>query len=422
MQNVQSAVDLYAEVILKGEFNFGTAYISISKDTHLRGSGRENGVPQTKVRKQGWNFPFTNYDKLIDVRGKDIQVTIENIHFMDFNNTCILAMEGHDITVVDNWFTLYSPVGRGMRYNKWGNQISAMVLSGDVETGGFKGKTVVKGNHIDFGLELLQSNRIAMNGNEYNPFYRPDMEKPESYVSYGIIVNRKLGKVVIEDNVIKNVNFTAIFCMDNHDTAEVSIVGNKIDLDVFGPYFANSVYAGYGISAKSYWQHFESLGGFNLIIKDNEIRCRKVNFCGISVTGPARGHDQMKGLKKLVQGEVKNNKVQLDDGAVGILVDRCDDFLIKTQWNGNLFIVYLPAQIAQIKPTTLLPHCTCMNEMDKIVRVDLLNLDLYFLHIYRGQSNVQIASSGKIDAVAYKADARLQVLHDDSGGEITLEL
>ena len=55
---IQDAVDRYDEVILKGRFNIGTSTIIIKRSIKLRGEGRTNNIPDTKIYKKGWNFPF----------------------------------------------------------------------------------------------------------------------------------------------------------------------------------------------------------------------------------------------------------------------------------------------------------------------------------------------------------------------------
>ncbi|NIU85263.1 MAG: DUF1724 domain-containing protein, partial [Candidatus Thorarchaeota archaeon] len=92
-QTVQDAVDNYSEIVLAGTFNFGTKNVQISRSVEIRGEGRENDVPTTSIYKKGWNFPFAEFDSVFVVDGDDIEVTIENIHFTDFNHSCIWGVK-----------------------------------------------------------------------------------------------------------------------------------------------------------------------------------------------------------------------------------------------------------------------------------------------------------------------------------------
>ena len=349
VDNVQDAVDHYSEVILKGRFNLGNNAITITRSIVLRGEGRENGIPLTKVKKQGWEFPFITYDKLLYIRGKEIDVKIENIHFTDFNNTCILAMRGNSVTILDNRFTLASPVGRGMKWSKWGNQISGVVISGELEKGGFPGESEIKGNYIDFGLEYLTSGFYSRNEQEDDPQYRIDLDSHLSYVSYGIIVNRNLGQVIVEDNDIKNVNFAGIRTMDNWSSSHIVIRNNRLSLGVYGSYALNSEYAGYGIYAHGYWSLNKPDGNYSIEIENNEILCKKVNYCGVSVVGHSRGMENVESMIKLSDGSVNNNSIHLDDGAVGILLDRCDNFTVTR--NSIHGTAYYGIQVSGSEPT-----------------------------------------------------------------------
>ena len=60
-QAIQDAVDNYDEVILRGTFNLGTSTVIISRSVVIRGEGREDDIPLTKVYKSGWAFPFMAY-------------------------------------------------------------------------------------------------------------------------------------------------------------------------------------------------------------------------------------------------------------------------------------------------------------------------------------------------------------------------
>jgi predicted transcriptional regulator len=329
VKSVQDAVNSYEQVVLSGEFNFGASEINITRSVVLRGEGRENDIPSTKIKKQGWKYPFSTYERLIYIRGKDIEVTVENIHFTDFNNVCILAMEGKSLQINKNRFTLETPLGRGMNWFNWGSQITGIIASGNWEYGSFKGETIIKENYIDFGLFKAQSGFYTRKEVENEPSYRPDIDSHDYTLSYGIIVNRKLGKTIIENNTVKNVNSRGFFVMDNWGSSETIIQNNEVNMSVFGSYPFNENYAGYGICAMGYWEMPEVLGGNKIIIRQNIVRCEKVNFCAVAVIGHAQGRETVEGTSKFQDGYITENTIYLSDGAVGVLIDRCDDMIVE---------------------------------------------------------------------------------------------
>ncbi|UCD73579.1 MAG: DUF1724 domain-containing protein, partial [Candidatus Bathyarchaeota archaeon] len=124
-QAIQDAIDNYSEVILRGRFNLGRSRIGledgatsvqIRKSVVIRGEGRENDFPTTKIYKRGWRFPFREYEYLLTVDGEGIDVTVENIHFWDFNGICIANMQGNSVKIRNNRITLSTGLGRGQTY------------------------------------------------------------------------------------------------------------------------------------------------------------------------------------------------------------------------------------------------------------------------------------------------------------------
>ena len=111
-QALQDAVDNFDEVILRGRFNlnsslkrilpYGTTSIKISKSVVIRGEGREDNIPSTKIVKSNWKFPNQEYDTLLCIEGEDIDVSIENLHFQDFNGICIAASHGNSVKICNN--------------------------------------------------------------------------------------------------------------------------------------------------------------------------------------------------------------------------------------------------------------------------------------------------------------------------------
>ncbi len=115
---IQNAVDNYDEVILRGKFRLaetglrnaapgiGTTVIKIRKSVVIRGEGREDNIPATKIVKNSWKFPFIELEYLFEIDGEDIDVTIENIHFQDFNCACITVSRGNSVKICNNHITM----------------------------------------------------------------------------------------------------------------------------------------------------------------------------------------------------------------------------------------------------------------------------------------------------------------------------
>ena len=324
---VQDAVDNYEEVVMRGTFNLGTSSIMIRKSVVIKGEGREDDVPLTKVYKKGWNFPFTEWDYIFCVDGEGVNVTIENIHFTDFNCSCILGLNGKRLNIKNNMITLFTGYGRGWSFGSYGDIVLGIWIDTPFDHMHklirFMDGIEIKGNHLDFayGSASPLASYLPIGPSEKNPEYRPDLFNHESYIGIGINVLNISGKVVIENNTIRNMNARGICAQDNFDTAEVSIRHNVIESDVYGCYPFYSPDAGFGIAAQSAFLFPRP--SFNIVIEDNVIELTKPNYSGIGVYGPTIERD---GVDKLRGGSVRNNKVHLNDGQVGIHIRKTDEF------------------------------------------------------------------------------------------------
>jgi len=320
-QAVQDAVDNYDEVILKGSFNLGTSTVYINRSVALRGEGRENDIPSTKVYKKGWTFPFFVEDHyLLVMSGEGINVTIENIHFTDFNYTCIYNAFGNSVKIRDNRITLPTGMGRGVFYGNRGDHIIGIVSGGTNEGRSFTGGVLIEGNYLDFASDYSQGGFVSRRGLETDPHYRPDLENHESYCGIGLLINNNVGEVVVRDNIVRNMNSRGIFVMDNHETAEIYVVGNSVISEVYGSYPYSGHIAGVGIFAQSTWID-PNTSGARVEIADNEIRCEKLNYCGIAVYGQSRYEE---GAGKLGECIVRDNNIHLRDGHVGVVIRKND--------------------------------------------------------------------------------------------------
>jgi hypothetical protein len=292
----------------------------------IKGEGRINDVPDTKISKSGWSFPFIEEESLFHIVGKKIDVVIENLHFDNFNGSCISTSEGNSFVARNNRFTLLSSLGRGLSFGKWGDHIVGITVGGEDSETSFPGGVILEGNYLDFALSYEKGGFLDYDGLQSNPEYRPELLNHELGICVGLNIHGNCGKVIVRDNIIRNMNSRGILTFDNWDTAEIIIEGNRIESNVFGAYPYNSMMAGVGIMAQSAWSMPYSSG--KVVIKGNKINLKKVNYCGIVVHGPAT-YTSTDGSSKLVECQIVDNDIHLDDGYLGIQVRKSDNTLIE---------------------------------------------------------------------------------------------
>jgi predicted transcriptional regulator len=320
-QVVQDAVNYYDEVILRGTFNFGSSMVQISKSVVIMGEGRENDIPATTIYKQGWKFPFTEHDSIFKIDAEGADVTIENLHFTDFNHTCIWGTQCNNMKIKNNRMTLMTGYGRGMSFGAFGDVVAGILIWPSPELGIFKGKITIEGNYIDLAIGGASGGFLTRGGLENEPEYRPDLLHHEYFMGFGIGVHRSSKTVIIKNNVIRNINARGIAATCNLPSADVQIRNNTVESDLYGSYPFSSPEAGAGILAQSAWG-FPS-PGFNVDIEGNTIKFDKLNYSGILILGPVTDRE---GAGKLSGGTVMKNHVFLKDGYEGIHVRKCDDF------------------------------------------------------------------------------------------------
>jgi predicted transcriptional regulator len=338
---IQNAVDNYDEVILKGVFNLGysqkettmlgefrerTLYsIWIRKSVDIKGEGRVDGVPETQILKQGWTFPYDSYDCVFYIESEDIDVTVENLHFTDFNCYAIHVERAGSVYVGKNRITLDTGLGRGMTFGNYGDLITGINVSGSCPNG-----VIIENNYLDFATSLIRGGYLSP-GLYEDPNYRPNLAAHENYIGIGILVNLCTGKVVIRDNKLNNMNDKGICVLDNYESAEIFVKNNIIKSDIFGAYAWYSKYAGHGILVQS--AHSRRMPSFHIEIEGNEISLSKVNYSGISIYGPVQSESQ-----KMSDGIIKNNEIYLENGAIGILIRKSDRFYIsENKIQGNAY-------------------------------------------------------------------------------------
>ncbi len=319
-QAIQDAVDNYDEVILKGRFNIGNATININRSVTIRGEGRTDDIPDTKIYKKGWKFPFLSQEFMFDIRGEDIDVAIENIHVEDFNGTCINTRQGNSVTIRRNRLTLQSGLGRGLSFGPWGDHVVGITSGGESPfRGSSPGGVVIEDNYFDFALSFARGGFVTNKGLEREPGYRPDLRNHETPICIKMLISRNLGKVIVRNNVIRNMNARGILVVDNWETADIEIVNNAIISEVFGAYPYNNPMSGVGILVQSAWS--EPRSGGRIEVANNKINCDKVNYCGIAVHGPAMYQE---GAGKLEQVIIRDNEIKLEEGSFGIQIRRSD--------------------------------------------------------------------------------------------------
>jgi predicted transcriptional regulator len=314
-QAVQDAVDNYDEVILKGTFNFGASSITISRSVVIRGDGRNGDVPHTKIYKQDWTFPSSLWDQVFLVEGEESDVTIENIHFTEFDRYCINGNGGRKITIRENKITLETGLYRGIHNLAYGDAVIGVIVHD-----GFPGGVVIEGNYMDFALDHLYGGHVMTWAFE-DPYYRPNPKVHEYYNGFGVYVRDVYGDVRVVGNTVQNMSARAINASVSTESASVVIRDNTISSQIFGSYFMDRRWAGAGIVVHPSWHQITP--GFKVEIANNNIRYDKPRFCGILLLGPNLSPE---GSGKLFGGSVIGNRIHLEEGSVGILAESFETF------------------------------------------------------------------------------------------------
>jgi len=337
---LQDALDNYKEVILTGEFNLGTSTIFINKSVKIRGEGSEKGTPSTKIFKKGWKFPDFQEEFLFVINGEEIDVSIENIHFNDFNGYCIWVRQANSIKIRNNHITLHTGIGRGWTRGTWGDFIFGINVGGPNYAEGIcPGGVVIEGNYLDFATSFLLGG-YNFSDDLDDPNYRPDITSHYNYVGIGITLRLNLGKVIVRDNIIRNINARAINVAENFDSSTIHIVNNTIISEVYGSYSAIygsysrlHPFSGVGVFVRSAFLHQNSRT--SVFIAGNEIRCEKINYCGIAVCGPP---EYIESSEKIEECRVIENNIYLRNGSVGIYVRESDRTkIVDNKISGNAY-------------------------------------------------------------------------------------
>jgi predicted transcriptional regulator len=316
---IQIAINSYNEVILRGTFELGKQSILIDRSVTVRGEGRKDGYPSTKLRKRGWAFPSTNFDSVFKIVGKDADVTIENLHFTDFNCSCIHGLLGRSLRIRNNAITLGSGYGRGWMHERFGDLVTGIWVDQSAENMGeinFDGGVTIEKNYLDFAFQPKQNmlSMIFSEPGEGEDQYLPDLSKHEYYVGIGINVLNVSGKVSINENTIMNMNGRGVSVTDSLPTSVVRISQNIIKSEERGSYPFTGDDAAFGIFVQSSSRH-DGLG-FEVEVEDNVLKLLKPDYCGIGVFGtPVEGKMDIS-----LKGFMTKNKIYLVDGTAGLRI------------------------------------------------------------------------------------------------------
>ncbi len=357
VQAVQNAVDNYGEVILKGTFNFGSSSVRISRSVVIKGEGRVNDVPSTIIHKKGWSFPFHQFTGIFEVNGNDNDVSIENLHFTDFN--CASVYPGvhvgdercNSMKFLNNRVTISEGYGRGITGAAFGDFLHGVLIEriGD-------GGVHVEGNYIDLAHGGLWRGAVSRGGLEEDPEYRPDLFNHEYFVGFGIAVNACTGRVEILNNVVRNASGRGIATSGHDKPIDVIIRGNLVESDVYGAYPMSSSESGAGILVHTGLDRIRQQPGFSVNIEENTIKLERLNYSGVIVLGPSN-----EGSGKL-SGVIRHNDIQLGDGYEGIHIRKCDAFQVtNNRISGK---AYYGIRLSGRKPSGKLDLSTVNNNVE----------------------------------------------------------
>jgi predicted transcriptional regulator len=364
---IQYAVDHHDDILLKGVFDLGPSSIVISKSVKIRGEKWEK-TPLTRIMKRGWPYPLTKFDSVFEVNGRDIDVLIENIHFTDFDCSCINGISAKSLRVRNNKITLETGHGRGWKHPQYGDLLYGIYL--DPSTGVIEPKNnfvkgvSIEGNYIDF--EESRENTISANVYDKGE-KKVGSEKIKSFEYYqgiGLSISNFHHKVEVKNNVIRNANAHGISVLDNFEDAEIVIINNSIHSEVSGSYPYRGVESGAGIFIQGSFVHQRP--GFAIDIRDNKIRLLRPDYCGIIAIASMK----LMEAKTELRGNISNNDIHLEEGQAGIKVGSEDLDVTLNRLSGEGFFGVI--QYVRGLPGSLLAN----EESDRIKKNDISNFGI----------------------------------------------
>ena len=334
-QAVQDAVNNSKDVLLKGSFNFGNSTVKISKSVLIRGEKGQNKMPSTRIYKKGWLFPSSDFSSVFEVNGENIDVIIENIHFTDFNCSCINGQRGKSLKIRNNRITLENGYGRGWIYDQFGDVVTGIWIDTPPElqnvVTNFPGGIVIEDNYLDFSNNPVESlaNNLTQVSRHYDDNVQPG-HAHQYYIGMGVNVLNMSGEIIIEKNTIKNMNARAISVTDNFTDAHIHIRGNVVESGISGSYPFNGDEAGLGILAQNGF--LQDRPGFTVTIDNNSIKLMKTSYTGIKVLRNAKTASKLHNKESIV-----NNKIFLEDGQAGIEINNENTEITNNKITGKAF-------------------------------------------------------------------------------------
>jgi predicted transcriptional regulator len=335
-KNVQYAVDNYDDILLRGTFDFDASTIKVPRSVKIRGERGEDS-PSTKIYKRGWVFPLVNFDSVFEVNGKNIDVVIENIHFKDFDCSCIDGRRARSLKILNNRMTLETAYGRGWKYHQFGDFVTGVWLDSSLDLSpsekNFAAGILIEGNYLDF-----EEGKVETSPERYTQVTSDVSQKQDEAVEHqyysgmGIHVNNLTCKVDVRRNIIRNMNARGISVTDNFSEAKIAIADNVIHSEVPGSYPFHGVEAGSGIFAEASFLHKRP--GFSIDIQGNSIRVEKPDYCGIEVF---RSEKDDEDIGEFFIGSVLNNQIYLKDGLFGIYISPKNVKVSDNVISGNAF-------------------------------------------------------------------------------------
>ncbi|TFH16876.1 DUF1724 domain-containing protein [Candidatus Bathyarchaeota archaeon] len=311
VQLLQDAVDLYENVILKGTFNLGVSNIKINNSVRITGE-LVDGEPVTRLYKTGWSFPSSQFESLFEIDEPHAEVIIENLHFTDFNCTCINAVKGKSLKILNNKFTLETCFGRGWNYLPQGDLISAIWIdsSKNNDIDNFIEGISVQANYFDFAYS---QNPIQVSESS-NLLEQAEYPLHEYFTSIGVYVNNYSKRIEIVNNTIKNMNGNGVNITSQYNDSQVNIQNNTIYSDLQGSFPFRRQVAGSGIFLQKILN--TPVNG-TIRIQGNSITFDKPDYCGLIASGFKKDEDTISTLSVSING----NKINLKEGLACINTD-----------------------------------------------------------------------------------------------------
>ncbi|MBD3206210.1 ArsR family transcriptional regulator [Candidatus Bathyarchaeota archaeon] len=367
-QIVQDAVDQYEKILLRGHFNFGDSTVKISKSVRISGE-LKNNKPSTIIYKRGWSFPSDECEAVFEVNGEEAEVIIENIHFTDFNCTCINARRGKRLNVTNNWMTLQTGYGRGWKYLQYGDIVCGIWVGPQTENidkeEKFADGVLINGNYLDFSLGAPDTASFGSTEIANQLSTKPDLSSHEYYIGIGINITNFSDNLEIKNNKIRNMNSSGISIIDNFIDSDVKITENIIESTIPGSYPFRRPEAGNGIliqNSSNYWPSTSSMK-----ISGNILNIDRPDYCGIVLKTNIQ-----EGLDRTEKTRIIKNNIRIKEGQACIKVDSGMMSIIDNKFSGNAFFGVM-VKSDKITPTLASQKSNDYNANNDITELQLID-------------------------------------------------